>query len=511
MAPSNEAQKLLILELANTLLKSWWTVVVGACVGLSVALVVLQHTPELFEARATIAADVERLPREFIRPTVSEDLEVQLRALRDAVLSAANLEAVVAETFGAPVSEEQETRLMNLIASRSRLNFNRGSRILSIFYSDDDAYRSADVANMLAELFVLENQELRAESARMVRESLEKLTGDVEAELQEKRAELGELLAKHVHEVESERYSNEQRLENLRQDLQNSQREVSAARNRLQVLEAQRTHGQPQAPSEPRVPTGIPVTDPRIRELEDEIAEMLHRLTENHPDVAAKRRELERLTADHSRETEDASEGGTPPPPSVLPSLDIWETRVRAAKLEVGRLEEEGRQIRRETSKYEQYLANTPTIQRQVDDLEARVQVLQAQSRENQKKIETAKSGEQLEGEELANPFMITGFADPPAFPVYPDRLRFLGTGAGVGLLLLVGPLLAQGFVRPRIMFEASLPGLANVPVLATIPEVPTAASTRRARRIQWRNFGLSFLAVSVLGAVYALQYMNLI
>jgi uncharacterized protein involved in exopolysaccharide biosynthesis len=506
------------VELATTLLKSWWTIIAGACVGLSVALVVLQYTPEVYEARATIAADVKRLPQEFVRRTISEDLELQLRALKDAVLSPANLETVVAETFGAPTAEEQEAALMHVIVSNSRLNFHRSTRILSIFYKDLDPYRAADVANMLADLFVLENRKFRAESATMVRESVEKLMGDVEAELRQKRAELSQLLVEHVHELESERFGNEQRIRELREDLKKSERDLLSARNRLQVLEAQRTDEQPQTPPRQPVSTSgdAAVMDPRILDLEEELEEMLHRLTENHPDVAAKRRELERVR-ESTRSEESGSappEGSEPPIPRAapsVPSLDIWETRLRAAQLEVSRLEAENRTIRRGLATHEGYLANTPLIQRQVDDLGERVRVLEAQSRGNLEKIEAARRGEQLEEEEFGNPFMITGLAGPPSVPVFPDRRRFLGAGAAGGLLLFVGPLLAWVFLRQRIMFEMSLRTLADVPVLASIPEIPTEASIRRKRRVHWRNFGLSFLSASMLCAVLALQYLDLI
>jgi uncharacterized protein involved in exopolysaccharide biosynthesis len=249
-----------------------------------------------------------------------------------------------------------------------------------------------------------------------------------------------------------------------------------------------------------------PYTDPRGQQLEKEIDDLLLRVTEDHPSVQKKRRELERIRA---------ADQPVVPRPSDEPEkekalgLDIWETRLQASRLALERLQGEEAKLLAEIAKRQQYLANTPVVQQQLSDLAARISVLEQTSAENLRKVSAARSGEQLEQEDIANPFVITAFAAPQRDPVFPDRAAFLAAGVAGGLLLFVGPLLARVLLRPTIMTERTLRAMSDLPVLATIPVIPTPKFAKERQASMRRNFGLSFLSSLVLCCVFALWRLN--
>src|SRR5262245_1019069 len=108
---NNETQKLLVLELLDTLLGSWWTVVAGVCLGASAAILVVNDTRRTYAATAVIEADVDKLPEEFVRRTVSDDPKPQLPKLRSAVLSPDNMKVVIQQAFGTPRDDNQFAEL----------------------------------------------------------------------------------------------------------------------------------------------------------------------------------------------------------------------------------------------------------------------------------------------------------------------------------------------------------------------------------------------------------------
>jgi len=88
---SENPSKALIFELADCVLRSWWTVVAGVCFGLAGALVALNYIPKIYEAKVKIRVTPPKIPREFVRPTVTDDLTQRLMTLREAVFETMNL------------------------------------------------------------------------------------------------------------------------------------------------------------------------------------------------------------------------------------------------------------------------------------------------------------------------------------------------------------------------------------------------------------------------------------
>ena len=507
-----EQQKALVFDLIRGLLRSWWTLVAGVCVGASVAIVALYHTEAVFQGHAKIDVDVQKLPPEFVRRTVSDDVEHLLAELKAGVLSPENLHRVIVEAFGE--TPQDEPSLAAHIVSNVNLIFSGMNSSISVMYQDTNPRRAADVTNLLAELFVNENKRIRTETAQDVRKSMEGLSSDVTAELQTVEQALTDLSQRHPHELETQRLANEERVARLRSELEGLRRSIAAGKRRVGVLRASAQH------SGTRQPTGAPPasaeraseSDPRIAQLEAEVQELLRTLTERHPNVIAKLSEIERL------KKEEASKPAIPQPEPAVPEeaeppagIDPQGMWLRAAELEVERLENEETVVAQEVQRYEGYLANTPRIQKEFDDLTRRHQLLRQMHEENQRKITTAKNAEQLEAEDIGNPFVITGYAAPPSKPVFPDPVMFLGAGIVGGLLLFVGPLLARVLLNPVITSEVGLRTATDAELLVAIPLFPTPATKRLQQRTRRLNLWLSAGAASVLCGVVACWHLNLL
>ena len=65
-----DANKVLIFELGDTLIRSWWTLVAGICVGVAVGLIALHVIPKQYEARVKILVAPQQIPEQFVESTV---------------------------------------------------------------------------------------------------------------------------------------------------------------------------------------------------------------------------------------------------------------------------------------------------------------------------------------------------------------------------------------------------------------------------------------------------------
>jgi len=131
---------------------------------------------------------------------------------------------------------------------------------------------------------------------------------------------------------------------------------------------------------------------------------------------------------------------------------------------------------------------------------------LKSQYEDYRVKSEAAKGAQRIEETHKGQQFEFLERATSPRVPVKPVPATIYGGGLAGGLILFVVPLLARRILRPVVYSQTGLQSLAEAPVLAAIPCIPTRETRRRARRAHLVNWTLSLLSASVLaGAVFLL------
>src|SRR5215510_8621078 len=88
------------LELIDRLLRSWWTIVAGLCLGLACSLAALQVLPKTYEAATKILVAPPKISQDFIRNTISDDTAMRIAAMKAAVLSRPYLLQLIESTYG---------------------------------------------------------------------------------------------------------------------------------------------------------------------------------------------------------------------------------------------------------------------------------------------------------------------------------------------------------------------------------------------------------------------------
>jgi uncharacterized protein involved in exopolysaccharide biosynthesis len=509
MTPAHN--RILALEMADTLWRSWGCVVAGACLGAAASEVALQSIQPVYESAAVVFADAEKLPREMVRTTVPDaPPDLQLGVVRSAVLSYENIERLVREQFEDVGTAEVPESLIDRVAAGIQFSSNADPRkpLLTIRYRDTDPERAARVANAAANLVVAENASIRAQKAAQVTKAVQSLSRGVESDLESVNRQIRELHSRYPFQTDAQRATNEQMLRKAEADLVATQQDLAAARDRLASLEAESGNAIPVEPvgDTPGERATTPIA--RIAELEAEVGKLRHKYLDTHPAIQSLLREIDDLR--RSTAGQAAPQESAPPQAVATPEpFDYLQTHIRSAHLEVDRLTAEQARIAAERDRYRSYLAETPRVQQDLDELTLRRDRLERDFQVQQMKIDTARTGQQIEEEELGNPFEIASGAFPASVPAWPKRPEFLGVGVVAGLLLIVGPLIARRLLRPVIASEAGLRALADVPVLVSIPVIPTPAAVRQVRIARLGNWGLAALAVIAVVAAHAVRFVR--
>jgi succinoglycan biosynthesis transport protein ExoP len=504
-----QSAQVVVLEIADRLLRAWFTVVAGISLGLAGGIVALHYMPRTYEASTTIFVAPQQIPQEFVRSTVTDDMSIRLASLREAVLSRPYLTKLVEkfaeETHDSRRDAEAIERTIQSMRSRIEVNVieservgSRSGGVFTLTYRDNDPERAAQLVNTLADFYMEENARFRAGQAEGTTRTISGLAEGVLAQLQTKEREVADFKSKHLYETQAHFDANVQLLQGRQQDLTNAERDLGLARDRLQSLKSLET--QPgSAGAEVNGAAADPVAA-RIAQVRREYETLRARYRDEHPDVKAKKRELDELLAGDTRSpapdgSHGAAGGGAVP---ITPA----QQRILAADREVARLEAERTRLRGEIEEYKRRIEATPRVEQQLTELSKGLDVLRDRYKDYQNKTEDAKGSQKIESIQKGERFEVIERAVPPALPIRPVPLLILAAGVLGGLALFVGPVVLRSILLPVVASEAGLRQVADVPLLVAIPRLETRGAIRAVRVRHLLNIVASAMSLAALAVV---------
>jgi polysaccharide chain length determinant protein (PEP-CTERM system associated) len=501
--------QLAVFELGDRLLRSWWTIVAGICLGISAAVLVLQTMPSVFEATARLSLNSKKLAEDYQVPsTVASDLETQLLTLNKNVTSRANLEPIVAKHFDLPRTEDREA-LFRAVRSGIRVEFLRYGGGINVAYRDSDPRRAAGIANMLAEVYLEEYVSLRGELAAENTRALENLLDSAFEELQLKEREIRDFKRQHAGELSEDLAVNQRLLGEHQQELEATLKAREEAEQRIRSFRDQQdleesltwmsggTTWTSEAPTETS----------EVSVLRRQLAELRIRYADSHPEVQALKRRIEDL--ENAAEAAPSSPAGAQkegPPPAT--GVDLWRGLIRKEQRTIEELKVEERRLREVIREDQARIDRTGPLQQELDELSMGLDILRRNYGDFRRRVELAQVAEIAERNRMSGELVIQHGAVPPSKPVSPKPLPILGLSALIGLVIFVGPILAKWFLVPVVGSEAALRSLSDVPVLVSVPLIDTPAVARQVRRRWLLNIGLSLLSMTLLAGVTATRLL---
>ena len=496
-----------LMEIVGVLLASWWTVVAGSCFGLAGGMVAMKYLPKTYSASTKFLVTPPQIPQEFVRSTVTDIMAARLATIQESMLSRPYMIKLIEQTFGRPGTEKELDmmigrikRAVSVAVTRYPVSQNTTALIFELSYLDSDPKRAAQVVNTLTTLFMEENNSFRTLRAEETTKMIGTLGDSARIELTAKEKLIADYKEQHLYETPEQLDANVKLLESRNDALESSQKSLEAASDRLQLLQSQ---AQAAAAGSSVTSAAIPGADPstqRLALLQRELEGLRSRYLEDHPEVRAKKREIEDLQAGMraagATDPEASGSASTPPGP--------FDMAIRAQDREIVRLGEEQKRIRADIAIYSARVEATPRVQLHVAELTKGYDALLAQYNDYQRKVRSARGAQTIEEAEKGEQFNLIQEAVPPTVPVRPVALIVLMAGLGAGLVLFVGPVLAKAVLLPVVRSEEVIGSWADVPVLVSIPRISTPQTISSDRRTRVKNIvgaavSCAVLAVSVL------------
>ena len=436
----------------------WMVLCFVCCMGVVGGLVATRKPT--FLAETTILVSSQAIPEEFVRTTVVEDSLKHINAIVGQVLSRQNLAGLVEkyDLYGEGRSEEPLAGVIDAmrediaIYPRKSLNQSRGgpsSQVFVIAYEYPEADRAADVANELAGFFTAANIAMRNRQAQLTTDFLRRELTRAEEELREHESRITQFMQQHRGGLPGELDANLAKLERLQAQRQSLATQIDAAEGRLMILSQQ-------------VDTDLgPTPRTLLGDLKARLEEQLVILTEEHPNVIALRRRIERLEADIEAE-EYAAETAAPTGRNLSIAQEqhqLDSLRQQVAAIEARIVVLDG------------MVDETPMRQEEFAALEQRATVLRENYLGFLRKVQEAELAQSLESAQHGARISVLDRATPPTDQKLP-RWKLLGAGLVAALALAVVLAVLLELLDSVVVNAEHLETLTDRPLLGSIPRV---------------------------------------
>jgi polysaccharide chain length determinant protein (PEP-CTERM system associated) len=510
------------------LLMAWrqkWVILIPTVLIAVGTVIYSASLPNRYRSESLILIVPQRVPENFVRPTVTADVDERLQSISQQILSRTRLERIILELNLYPGL--RKTAIMEDVVDRMRRNItvaidrprrrNEESSSFRIGFSYENPRIAMQVAERVSSLFIEENLKDREILAEGTDQFLESQLEEARRQLLENEKRLEDYKRQHMGQLPTQTQSNLQVLQNSQQQLQAVSDAILRDRDQLVIQQrllaeaeaAARTAGA-RAAAEGQDLSSLPAAA-QLEAARNALAALRLRLKPEHPDLIRAERsvkELERRAAEEELAQPLSPGGDTTPRTGTRADARVAELRRQLTQLQAqitARQREETR-LKNVIATYQARVEAAPARESELVALTRDYDTLRDRYSTLLSKREDAKIAANLERRQIGEQFKIVDAARLPERPESPDRQRMnlMGLVAGLGVGLALAALLEYRDTTLRT--EDDVLVTLSVPVLALVPEIATSRerSLERKRR-KWLSLGGA--AVVAIAAVAAAAY----
>jgi polysaccharide chain length determinant protein (PEP-CTERM system associated) len=516
----------------------WYVVLPFFVISLAV-LIYLIMTPRSYRAETVILIEPQKVPGEFVSPTVTVDLTARLRTITQQIKSRTRLEKIIQQygLYEDMLADATMTDAVDVFRDNIEVNVRGGHHAFEVSFQGKDRVKVRDVTNTLANLFIESNLKLREAQATGTTKFLDREIERLESDLQAKEEARRQFKEKYRGVLPENMNQNTTMMSHLQKQLDSINATIEQTKDRNVMLDTQLKNlermeaqfasfevgaGDMLETTDQASGTPEAWTSPELDQLRAELNNLKTRYSDKHPDVIKLQARIARLEEkQEAPPPEDDSEELVSVPDSgavgVLEGASLFEAQeedmraqLRLIAGELGDLLQERNKIKAEIEMYRQRIEMGPKIELMWTDLSRGYDSIRNNYNVLLDKKYKAKVAENLERAQQAEQFTVLDPAKLPDKPFKPKTRKilmlafFLALGSGFGLALL------QEYLDASFSSAKELENRLQMPVLVSIPFIMTDRDRRRilVKKIA-TGTAMASMASILLYALYFLWKMD--
>ncbi|MHB2009936.1 MAG: GumC family protein [Acidobacteriaceae bacterium] len=513
-------RELTIEDYTGILKRRWLLILCLAIVFLAIGGAISYIVPPLYESQTLILIEQQKVPEDYVKPVVDENLGARLASMKEQILSRSRLEPIIMK-YNLFAGDKNATRSrveflkpimrrFNLLAGDEntmdqRIELTRKAVKITQIHSAEasggmpgffiafqahDARTAQEVCGEITSLFISENLSARERSAEGTTDFLKQQLDDAKRTLDEQDAKLAAFQLKYIGKLPDQESSNANALQALTTQLDAATQSVSRIQQNetfLQSLIAQETHemqsGGPSAAS----------IDDRRKELSaliEQKKQMETLYTANYPDVVAISRKISDLQAeiDHSPVEPAPKSAVTAVKQPDSPQLLQLKAQLRAVQQSMIPTRKEQARIEQQIRTYEARIESSPMVEEQYKQITRDHDTALQFYNSLLTKMNESSMANALEQRQQGEQFSVMDPPNLPDAPKFPNHMMFAAGGflSGLFLGLLISALLEYRDTSLRderdIWAFTKLPTLTTISYVEGLPRPATDERVDRAR-----------------------------
>lgn len=462
------------------------TLILLAILGPALGYLLCFVLPKEYTSQTTILVDQPAVSASYVTDINSGDLKQRLTTLQEQILSRSRLEAMI-NKFGLYPQERKQQASMEVLVDKLRKKIavtpvkpmaESNSTQLPGFIvkvSDRNPALAQKVCNEIASVFLQENQRVKHEQASGATVFLTKQLDDAKVKLDDQDAKLAAFKSRYAGMLPDEQPANLNLLAGLNTQLDAATQALSRAQQDKSFAEsvlAQQLAGQA---------GDNPSAQKQLAQMQSDLAGLLAKYTEDHPDVIRLRQSI----ADLKQKMASSAGASSTTTTATVDTPEIQQLRAQVHQYDATIKEKTAQQrdVQRQINLYQSRLQTTPSVEEQYKVLTRdHESALTFYNDLLKKRSESAMYGDMNHQTQIGE-FRVLDAANLPESPSFPNPLYFTLGGLAAGLALGVGLMGLRELRDKTLRTEEDVEFFLQLPTLANIPSVEGARRHAAARK----------------------------
>jgi len=469
----------LTIEDYVAILKRWyWLILLCAFVMLALLLGISYTLTPQYVSQTLVLIQQQKVPEDYVRPVVTEDLGSRLATMREQILSRSRLQPII-ERFklfatGNNTMDDRvdmTRRAIGIEAIPSAQS--HGMPGFTISMKANDPHTAQLVCGEITALFVSENLTARESSAEGTTDFLKQQLADAKRNLDDQDAKLAAFQEKYIGKLPDQQGSNMATLQAVTTQLDAATQAISRLQQdetflesviAQQTLDAQR--------SEPTTGISSDSMQTELQALIAQKADLETRYTPDYPDVVTATRKIsdlqQKIAKAAAHPTAAAVVASHPDPPQLQQS----KAQLRALKQAILSKQSEQASLQKQVGLYESRVEARPEVEEEFKEVTRDHDTAQQFYNSLLQKMNNSSMATALEQQQQGEQFQVIDAPNLPDSPTFPNHLIFAGGGLGGGLIL---GLLIVALIEYRdtsLRNERDIWAFTKLPTLALISHI---------------------------------------
>jgi polysaccharide chain length determinant protein (PEP-CTERM system associated) len=482
-------------DYAGMFKRRFWLIASSTVLFLGIGIGISYILPSQYLSQTLVLIEQQKVPENYVKPIVNEDLNARLASMREQILSRSRIEPII-ERFnlysGGKYTMDDRVDLTRKAIGINPIPSGPSSHGMPGFYitfKAQDARTAQQVCGEITSLFTAANISAREESAQGTTDFLKQQLSDSKRNLDEQDARLAAFERKYLGRLPQQVPANANTLQALTAQLDVATQTISRLQQDetfLQAMAADQSQGS--AHIDPVTGTSEESLQTQLKNATRQEKQMAAIYTPDHPDIVAMKRRIANLRTEIANEAAEPVKDANAVNPSDSPQLQQLKTQLRATKQSLAAAKQGQARIEQQVRSYEAKIESSPMVEEEYKqvtrDHETALQFYNTLlTKMNESSMATA-----LEHRQQGEQFRVMDAPNLPDEPTFPNRRAFAGGGlvAGLALGLLFAALLE--YRDTSLRNERDVWAFTKLPTLAVVSYISDLDHSRAALK-RWNFF----------------------